>query len=204
MAMRVLRPRAFARAVAPQPQPRGAARRPVCRAKYVEEDDELESAVAEFLAQQDQTERGVEGPANPAKVVGAAEVDEEAAKAYCRDIVTVLRQLKEGRDMDFNEVKLIVQVDDPRNDDIRKMGMEDSSGVSRDEMAAALTAVAEGQLPRDRLALKVLHREITNWPFLNSASSPEKPKKIQGDSLSGLLEANAVASGGGWTLEGGR
>jgi hypothetical protein len=32
--------------------------------------------------------------------------------------------------------------------------MEDERGVSRDEMAAALLDVAEGRVPKDRIALK--------------------------------------------------
>ncbi len=33
-------------------------------------------------------------------------------------------------------------------------GMEDERGVSRDEMATALLDVAEGRVPKDRIALK--------------------------------------------------
>lgn len=36
----------------------------------------------------------------------------------------------------------------------RMQGIEDSRGVSRDEMAAALLEVAEGRVPKDRIALK--------------------------------------------------
>lgn len=76
--------------------------------------------------------------------------------------------------MELREVKLVVAIDDPRNDDARKMGIEDSSGVSRDEMAAALEQVAAGQLPNDRIALRVLHAELINWPFLDSDEKSAK------------------------------
>ena len=42
--------------------------------------------------------------------------------------------------------------------------LQDSSGVSRDEMAAALMEVSEGRIPADRIALRELHREICSWP----------------------------------------
>lgn len=45
--------------------------------------------------------------------------------------------------------------------------LQDNSGVSRDEMAAALSAVAEGRVPTDRIALRELYREMINWPFLD-------------------------------------
>lgn len=38
----------------------------------------------------------------------------QEAKQYCRDVVRVLQQLKDNRDMTFNEVRLTVQIEDPR------------------------------------------------------------------------------------------
>lgn len=38
--------------------------------------------------------------------------------------------------------------------------------MSRDEMATALMDVTEGRVPADRIALRELHREMVNWPFL--------------------------------------
>lgn len=38
----------------------------------------------------------------------------QEAKQYCRDVVQVLQALKDKRDMTFNEVRLIVQIEDPR------------------------------------------------------------------------------------------
>ncbi len=43
---------------------------------------------------------------------------------------------------------------------------QDERGVSRDEMAAALLEVAEGRVPRDRIALKCVYEEMSGWPFL--------------------------------------
>ena len=48
-----------------------------------------------------------------------------------------------------------------------------SSGVSRDEIAAALIEVAEGRVPKDRVALRELHREIMQWPFLDAEDELE-------------------------------
>jgi hypothetical protein len=38
--------------------------------------------------------------------------------------------------------------------------IQDERGVSRDEMAAALLEVAEGRVPKDRLALKCLLEDV--------------------------------------------
>lgn len=48
---------------------------------------------------------------------------------------------------------------------------QDSSGVSRDEMAAALMDVSEGRVPTDRIALRELARELTAWPALDEPIS---------------------------------
>ena len=103
----------------------------------------------------------------PGQVLGAGEVSEDDAKRYCREVVNILKLLKQNRDMSVNEIKLTIAIEDPRSRERRLMGMEDSSGVSRDEMAEALAEVAEGRVPADRIALRELHREITQWPFLD-------------------------------------
>jgi hypothetical protein len=45
--------------------------------------------------------------------------------------------------------------------------LQDSSGISRDEMAVALMEVSEGRIPTDRIALRELCREISQWPALD-------------------------------------
>ena len=70
--------------------------------------------------------------------------------------------------MSVNEIKLTIAIEDPRARERRLMGMEDSSGVSREEMAEALAAVAEGTVPTDRIALRELHREMIQWPFVDA------------------------------------
>jgi hypothetical protein len=133
--------------------------------------DDLEAQLEEFMARQAEIESGAasrKASAAAGAVLGAAEVSEDQARAYCRSIVNTLKLLKQKRDMSVNEVKLTVAIEDPRARERRLMGMEDSSGVSRDEMAEALTEVAEGRVPTDRIALRELHKEITAWPFLDT------------------------------------
>ena len=45
--------------------------------------------------------------------------------------------------------------------------------MSRDEMAAALMEVSEGRIPTDRIALRELCREITQWPALDDPNASE-------------------------------
>lgn len=148
----------------------------------LDDEDDVDKAVAEFLRAQDASERGIEERQQLDKVVGSSEVDDETAKALCRDVTRILRLLKSNRDMDENEAKLIIQVEDPRNEDARKMGVEVASGVSRDELALALDDVCEGRIPKDRIALRVLKTEMSRWPFLeqDAAASDLAPKGAKG------------------------
>ncbi len=60
-------------------------------------------------------------------------------------------------------------VEDPRATQRReKYGIEVESGVSRDEILAALTDVQEGRVPADKLALRQLVTELQAWPYLES------------------------------------
>lgn len=131
---------------------------------------DIDDAVEAFMKRQAELESGAAfaRTKNPAEVIGADQVDEETAKAYCREVVRILRTLKARRDMSVNEARLIVSIEDPRTREQRQLGIEDERGVSRDEMAAALLEVAEGRVPKDRLALKCLLEDMQSWPFLDA------------------------------------
>ena len=65
--------------------------------------------------------------------------------------------------------------------------LQDEGGASRDEIAAALVEVAEGRVPKDRIALRELYREIMEWPFVEAA--PEEADEEDGASSSSPYEA---------------
>ena len=153
-------------------------RRVAASSKDVSEED-LEAQLEAFMERQAALESGEMSrkKPEPGEILGASEVDEDEAKEYCREIVSVLKLLKQNRDMSVNEARLVIAIEDPRAKERRMMGVEDSSGVSRDEMAEALMEVAEGKIPADRIALRELHREMIDWPFLD----PEEGGASQGE-----------------------
>ena len=75
--------------------------------------------------------------------------------------------------------------------------LQDEGGASRDEIAAALVEVAEGRVPKDRIALRELYREIMEWPFVEAAPDEEEEN---GASTSSPYEAITPtgAEGGCW------
>ena len=143
-------------------------------------EEDLEAQVEAFMQRQAEIESGqsTRKTAEPGKILGENEVSEEDAKAYCREIVQVMKSLKQNRDMTVNEIRLTISIEDPRAREQRLMGIEDSRGVSRDEMAEALMEVAEGKIPKDRIALRELHKEMINWPFLDMEGSDPSGESI--------------------------
>lgn len=58
-------------------------------------------------------------------------------------------------------------------------------------MAAALLDVAEGRVPKDRLALKCLYEEMAGWPYLEQPPDAPTPSS---SSSSGAEGASSAAS----------
>jgi hypothetical protein len=149
-----------------------------CQRIYAQNNDQeedLEAQLEAFMQRQAEIESGQQTrKVEPGKILGENEVTEEESKLYCREIVQAMKTLKQNRDMTLNEIKLTIAIEDPRAREQRLMGIEDSRGVSRDEMAQALVDVAEGRIAQDRIALRELHKEMVNWPFLNLEEPLEK------------------------------
>ena len=61
--------------------------------------------------------------------------------------------------------------------------LQDSSGVSRDEMAEALMEVSEGRIPSDRIALRELCKEMQAWPSLDELSSEWSGREGRGGAV---------------------
>ncbi|GMH36091.1 hypothetical protein BSKO_03959 [Bryopsis sp. KO-2023] len=146
------------------------------RSGVTDGDVDLEDAAEAFMKEQAALEAGSD-MVKLEKVVGSDVVPDEKAKEYCRDVVAVIEKLVSLREMTFNEIKLTVSIDDPLARDRRSVGIEDDSGASREEIAAALVEVNEGRIPKDRIALKVLREELVNWPSLEvkPKQAAEKP-----------------------------
>eukprot|EP01026_Neomeris_dumetosa_P056305 TRINITY_DN5147_c0_g1_i4.p1 TRINITY_DN5147_c0_g1~~TRINITY_DN5147_c0_g1_i4.p1 ORF type:complete len:247 (+),score=34.02 TRINITY_DN5147_c0_g1_i4:104-742(+) len=149
--------------------------------QFDDEDVDIEAQAEEFMKQQAQLESGQETAFKPDEVIGSELVDEDTAKLYCREIMETIQILKDKRDMDFNELKLIMAIEDPRVKENRQLGVENESGVSRDEMMFALTDVGNGKIPKDRIALRELHKEIINWPSLADVETvQQQPEELEG------------------------
>ncbi|PIA37597.1 hypothetical protein AQUCO_03000276v1 [Aquilegia coerulea] len=97
---------------------------------------------------------------------------------YVRQIQRVLELLKKNRDMLYNEVKLTIMIEDPREVERRRLlGIEDPDSPTREDLVDALDEVKEGRIPENRFALRILAEEMINWPNLEVEIKKSKPKK---------------------------
>ncbi|XVF46093.1 hypothetical protein PTKIN_Ptkin02bG0260400 [Pterospermum kingtungense] len=80
----------------------------------------------------------------------------------------------------IQRVKLTLMIEDPREVERRRLlGIEDPDAPNRDDLVDALEQVNEGKIPENRVALRMLAEEISNWPNLEV----EAPKKKRSKSL---------------------
>ncbi|XP_077242777.1 death domain associated protein [Tasmannia lanceolata] len=93
-------------------------------------------------------------------------------------IQRVLELLRKNRDMIFSEVKLTIEIEDPRDAERKRLlGIDDSNDVTREDLGAALEDVNEGRIPKNRVALRMLAEEMINWPNLEVEAPKSKPSK---------------------------
>ncbi|KAK4440398.1 Ycf3-interacting protein 1, chloroplastic [Sesamum alatum] len=106
----------------------------------------------------------------------AADPDPEDLE-YVAQIKTVLERLRKNRDMFFNEVKLTILIEDPRDVERRRLlGIDDENAPTRDDLAAALVQVNEGKIPENRAALQMLAEEMLQWPNLEVEAPKQKQR----------------------------
>ncbi|KAL3700752.1 hypothetical protein R1sor_018774 [Riccia sorocarpa] len=93
--------------------------------------------------------------------------EDEQDQRDIAEVLGIIELLRKKRDMTFNEVRLTVMIEDPREVERRRqLGIEDDRGCSREDLGNALLDVYEGRIPQDRIVLRELTKEMLNWPNL--------------------------------------
>lgn len=108
-------------------------------------------------------ETPVEEPPTPANT----NPDAAAIAQATAEIKQYLKLLYVKREMNFNEVRLTLAIEDPRLADRReRYGIEDESGVSAEEKVTQLELINEGEIATDLFALETLLADFRQWPGL--------------------------------------
>jgi hypothetical protein len=143
----------------------------------------------------------------PAAPPSPADPELEKIAAATAEIKAYLKLLYVKREMNFNEVRLTLAIEDPRLADRReRYGIEDESGVSADEKVAQLELIDAGETPTDLLALEMLLEDFREWPGLEEdaasaarrAAGPSRYAEIanQAAGIRGTVPGQREQSGG--------
>ena len=143
-----------------KPSNRGGRSLSVTRAVPAEESPEQAHAVE---TEAPAVETPVEEPPTPANT----NPDAAAIALATAEIKQYLKLLYVKREMNFNEVRLTLAIEDPRLADRReRYGIEDESGVSAEEKVTQLELINEGEIATDLFALETLLADFRQWPGL--------------------------------------
>nr|KJB32935.1 hypothetical protein B456_005G268700 [Gossypium raimondii] len=95
----------------------------------------------------------------------------------------------------YIQVKLTVMIEDPREVERRRLlGIEDPDAPTRDDLVEALEQVNEGKIPTNRVALRMLAEEMTNWPNIEvEASKKQRSKSLYARATDTGIDPKEVA-----------
>uniref|UniRef100_A0A7S0SLR8 Uncharacterized protein n=1 Tax=Mantoniella antarctica TaxID=81844 RepID=A0A7S0SLR8_9CHLO len=128
---------------------------------------------------------------------GSPAGDAPKIAAVVSEIKDYLKLLYVKREMNFNEVRLTLAIEDPRLADRReRYGIEDESGVSADEKCAALETIDAGEMPEDLLACEKLLEDFRAWPGLEEDVAAAA-RKASGPSRYAAIANQAAGIRGG-------
>lgn len=154
--------------------------------------EDLEAQAEAFMKAQSAIETGEnEEPDTSQNVAeyGTAEVTDEELELYTAEVLDLLKLLLKRRDMTINEVKLILAIEDPRAQEARRVyGIEDESGVSREEISQCFVDLCENKKINNRIALRELRKEFINWPgLLEEEGSKQAEQEEEGEGSKELV-----------------
>merc|ERR1712216_37111 len=107
-------------------------------------------------------------------VLGGDEVGAKEACILCKEVVINLRNLIERRDMTINEVKLTLAIEDVRSKNTNSIETSSNSDIPREDIVNAFTNLVAGKIPKDRIALKALAKEMEIWSSTSLDNSSQK------------------------------
>ncbi|KAG1368356.1 Ycf3-interacting protein 1, chloroplastic [Cocos nucifera] len=69
-------------------------------------------------------------------------------------------------------------IEDPRDTERKRLlGIQDPDGITREDLVAAMEDVNEGRIPENRVALRLLAKEMMEWPDLE-VETPKKKRSL--------------------------
>merc|ERR1712217_694632 len=111
------------------------------------------------------------------KISGVRTVNDQQVIILCKSIVKNTRYLIEKHDMTINEVKLTLALEKPLS--MEQMNGENDFWIPRENVVQAFMKVVGGKVPKDRIALSTLAKNMETWFLISKKQSQNSMDNIQ-------------------------
>merc|ERR1712113_156077 len=112
------------------------------------------------------------------KISGGRVVNDQQVIILCKSIVKNTRYLIEKHDMTINEVKLTLTLEKPLTME-QQINGENNFWISRENVVKAFMKVVGGKVPKDRIALSILAKNMETWFLISKKQSQNSMDNIQ-------------------------
>merc|ERR1712187_101940 len=141
---------------------------------YAYEPDEMEKKLIAIIS-------NLEKPAvskSKEKISGGRVVNDQQVIILCKSIVKNTRYLIERHDMTINEVKLTLALEKPLTTE-QQINGENNFWIPRENVVKAFMEVGGGKVPKDRIALSTLAKDMETWFLISKKQSQNSMDNIQ-------------------------
>merc|ERR1712217_716938 len=104
------------------------------------------------------------------KISGVRTVNDQQVIILCKSIVKNTRYLIEKHDMTINEVKLTLALEKPLTME-QQINGENDFWIPRENVVKAFMEVVGGKVPKDRIALSILAKNMETWFLISKKQS---------------------------------
>merc|ERR1711972_1117520 len=140
---------------------------------YTYEPDEMEKKLIAIIGN---IEKSVVRKSSE-KISGGRIVNDQQVIILCKSIVKNTRYLIEKHDMTINEVKLTLALEKPLS--MEQMNGENNFWIPRENVVQAFMEVVGGKVPKDRIALSTLAKDMETWFLISKKQSQNSMDNIQ-------------------------
>merc|ERR1712099_164268 len=141
---------------------------------YTYEPDEMEKKLTAIIG-------NIEKPVvrkSSEKISGGRIVNDQQVIILCKSIVENTRYLIEKHDMTINEVKLTLALEKPLSTE-QQINGENDSWIPRENVVKAFMEVVGGKVPKDRIALSTLAKDMETWFLISKEQSQNSMDNTQ-------------------------
>merc|ERR1712187_1107042 len=141
---------------------------------YTYEPDEMEKKLTAIIG-------NIEKPVvrkSSEKISGGRVVNDQQVIILCKSIVKNTRYLIEKHDMTINEVKLTLALEKPLTTE-QQINGENDFWIPRENVVQAFMEVVGGKVPKDRIALSILAKNMETWFLISKKQSQNSMDNIQ-------------------------